>query len=450
MITLLVLGIGLYIAMSRALEKEALDSAKSLAAQAERLIGEGAGENDQNAIGLDLSDPMLAQTLARGDFYLEVRDRSGAVASRSPDLHGQSLVISPARGDNAANAALIRTIHGIGPVLIYTSVLHRNGQVIGLVSAGRSLSETYASVHKLRSMLLAVWIIALAAALVGGWWLAGKALRPVDRITRAAQLISAGALSSRLALQGPDDELHRLAQAFDDMLERLGRAFDRERQFTADVAHELRTPLTILRGEIDVALRRPRDAEEYRLRLFSLRGEVARLSRLVTNLLQLAHADAGSEVLRNERIDVRMLLERVSNLFAARAAEHGIELHLNGPADGTIIGDEDRLAQAISNLIDNALRHTRSGGRIKVRWRLSEHAVLIEVVDTGTGIAQEHLANVFQRFYRADNHRSREDGGAGLGLAITQSIAEAHGGTVSVESRLLHGTTFKLSLPSDS
>jgi heavy metal sensor kinase len=300
---------------------------------------------------------------------------------------------------------------------------------------------------RLRAVLAAGSLLGVAAALVGGWLLSGAVLHPVDRLTRTARSISAGVLDQRLRLQGPDDELHRLADAFDEMLDRLQQAFDRERQFTADAAHELRTPLTVLQGEIEVALRRPRSDEEYRRILHTLQEAVGRLSRLVADLLVLARAEAGAEILRRQEVAVAPLLRLVAESVQPKATAQQVTFTVHAPKDLATTVDQDRLFQALVNIVDNALAHTSAGGEIELGADTEGDGIRIWVADNGEGIPPEHLPHIFQRFYRADAHRSRDSGGSGLGLAITKWIVEAHGGRITVDSQPGQRTEFTLHFP---
>jgi heavy metal sensor kinase len=450
MATLIALGAALYVEMARALQREALVAVQSLANQAARVlgsVGEQTGERDHQGVSFDLEDPELAQMLAGGGFYLEVYDARGRAVSRSASLRGQPLLAPPVDAARATSGGSIRRIARIGRALVYVVPVRRGDQLIGTVAAGRTMEPTLRTLAQLRELLVGGTVLSLGVALAGGWLLAGAALRPVDRLTRAARSITAGAMQQRLRLRGPNDELHRLAAAFDEMLDRLEQAFERERQFTANAAHELRTPLAILHGEIDVALRRVRAPEEYHETLGSLREEVVRLSRIVEDLLLLARADAGMEPVRREPVVLDEILHRVTGQFAAAAARQAVSLTLEGPRGVLLAGDGDRLGQAFSNLVDNAMKHVHAGGTITLRWRASADAVHVECEDTGEGIAPEDLPRIFDRFYRGTGRRSREQEGVGLGLAITKWIIDAHGGTITVDCRPGAYTRFSVTLP---
>lgn len=446
LVTLGICSVSVYVLMVGELQKEARGSVEALVAQAEQLAAAG-GEGEHQGIGIDLTDPSLADTLAGGDRYLEVRDPHGRIVSQSASLHGRLLPALSSRTTQRQHLIETRIIRGLGPVIIDEVPIFGHGRLSGVIIGGLSLIQPYRTAAWLRDILFVVSFGAIAVAALGSWWVAGAALRPVDRITSAARSISAGALSRRLALRGPDDELHRLGAAFDDMIDRLRHAFERERQFTADAAHELRTPLTVLQGEIEVALRKPRTAQEYRESFVALRIEVLRLSQLVGDLLLLARADAGGEALPTDAVDLCSLLAQVADRCTDAAATQGTAIRLEGPDRAIIAANSDGLSRALSNMIDNALRHTKAGDTIELGWRLADDGAIIEVTDTASGIAPEHVPYIFGRFYRADSHRARGDGGSGLGLAIAKTIVEVHGGTLSVESRPQERTTFRMWLP---
>ena len=284
-------------------------------------------------------------------------------------------------------------------------------------------------------------------ASAGGLFLAGRALDPIDRITRAAAAIGADDLSRRLNFHGSHDEVGRLAATFDRMLERLDRAFRRQRQFTADGSHELRTPLTMLASQIDVALERKRTVADYEELLRSLRDDAARMTQLVGELLTLARADAGQQLLNREQLDLGELVSGVVQAMQSLALQREVQLTEQAQPHVAVSGDQTRLSQLLINLVDNALRYTSAGGNVRVTVAERAGWAELRVEDTGVGIAAEHLPHLFQRFYRADPARARTDGGAGLGLAIAQWIAEAHGGQISVDSEFGRGSTFTVRLP---
>jgi heavy metal sensor kinase len=336
--------------------------------------------------------------------------------------------------------------YGADTYRMYVQPVERKGQVVGAMEIGRSEAEIHAALGQLRTMGLLGLVVALVVAWFGGSFLAARALRQIDRITRAAERLGAEDLSLRLAPSPVDDELGRLTAAFNAMLARLERAFERQRRFTADASHELRTPLSVIRSLAEVALTSPRD-EAYDLRVFgNIAEETERLSRLIESLLLLARADEGTP-LQFGPVNLDDVAVDAAERIAERAARQQVELVVTADERCPVRGDASWLLQLVTNLLDNALRHTSAGGRVSLRVAPDNDEIVLAVADTGAGIAPEHLPRLFERFYRADVARSRATGGAGLGLAICAWIAQTHEGQLSVESELGVGTTFTLRLP---
>lgn len=322
-----------------------------------------------------------------------------------------------------------------------------NGQIVGALEVGQSREDVDDTLGTLLFILTIAMPITLVLAGIGGLLIAGRALAPVDSVTRLARRISAEDLSARLDLSLPDDELGRLARTFDEMIARLEAAFRRQRQFTGDASHELRSPLTALKGQVDVALARPRDSEEYRAVLTAINEEVDRLISLVGSLLALARADAGEIPFSREPISLGDAVDGAVEQIEPLAEQRGIRLaREEGPAI-TIEADESLLLQLLLNLLDNAIKHTPSGGDVGVSWAVDDDSVFVTVSDSGIGIDAEHLPHVFERFYRVDKARTRAEGGTGLGLAIGTWIAEAHGGDISAASTPGRGSSFTVRLP---
>jgi heavy metal sensor kinase len=333
-----------------------------------------------------------------------------------------------------------------GSYRFFVQPIHHRGEIVGAVAVGRSEAEIVSLLDRLRVLGVAGLVAALVAAGVGGAFLATRALRPVDRITRAAEQIGAEDLSLRLDAGGVDDELGRLTSAFNGMIDRLERAFQRQQRFTADASHEIRTPLAVIRSLAEVALTSPRD-EEYDARVYaSICEESERLTHLVESLLTLARADEGHTPML-VGVDLDDVALDAAAKIVERARRQGVTLAV-APSDGfEVRGDSSLLTQLVLNLLDNALRHTQAGGRIALTIAPADGGVTLTVADTGSGIAPEHLPRLFERFYRVDQVRSRSMGGFGLGLAICEWIARVHAGRLSVESEVGVGTTFRLWLP---
>ena len=328
---------------------------------------------------------------------------------------------------------------------VATIPVRENGQMTWIVRVARSDRDVVAALQQLViQMGLAVPLV-LLVAIGSGQFLAGRALDPIDAITRTAGQIGAEDLGRRLGLRGRD-EIGRLAATFDRMLDRLDHAFQQQRQFTADASHELRTPLAMLMSQIDIALERTRTPSQYQQALSSMREDVAELSRLVSELLMLARAEAGQEPLAREQVDLAQVTSGVLISMEPLATSRQIQLRAAHGEKASLQGDETRLMQLVINLVDNAIKYTPPGGSVTVAtWQEPGWAIL-EVKDTGPGIRAEHRQRIFERFYRADSARAR-GGGAGLGLAISRWIAQAHGGDIQVSCGASGGTTFNVRLP---
>jgi signal transduction histidine kinase len=239
-----------------------------------------------------------------------------------------------------------------------------------------------------------------------------------------------------------------LARVFNAMLDRLHKVFEGQRQFVADAAHEMQTPLTVIKGTIEVALHKSRNADEYRDALVTNLGQVERLSNLTRSLLTLAQFAGDLPPVKLVPLPLEPLVQELVKELTVLAEDRKIRLTLETHPVPLVLGDDGRLTQLLINLLDNALAHTQPEGAVTLRLRPENGQVVVEVDDTGHGIAPEHLPHLFERFYRGDPARDRESGGAGLGLAIVKEIAEVHGGTVRAASTLGKGSVFTLTLPS--
>ena len=321
------------------------------------------------------------------------------------------------------------------------------GHVVGAVQIVHSLRGIDAHLNRLLLLLALATPALLTGAAFGGSLLASHALGPLERITRIAQEIKAGHLDERLGMVARDDEIGRLASTFDDMLDRLEHAFTQQRQFVADASHELRTPLTILRGDLDVLLRRPRSAAEYEETFQGINEEVTRLSAMVEALLMLARADSGQAEIARETLYLDAIIEDAIGGISRVAAARSITVDSVLPPDVTIVGDPTWLHQLMLNLLSNAIKYTPADGKVRVILTTEGPWARVDVADTGCGIAEQDLPRVFNRFFRTDEARTRTEGGTGLGLAIARWCAEIHGGRLTVVSQVGQGSVFTVRLP---
>lgn len=324
------------------------------------------------------------------------------------------------------------------PLRIYTApVVQDNQQVVGIIQVTQNLNRVNQSLNQLLATLLIGGPLLVVIAGAGGYFLAARALAPIDQITRTAQQISAQDLSARLNLPNTADEAGRLAATFDSMLARLEDAFQRERRFTADASHELRTPLAAMQTILSSTLARQRTPAEYEQVLADLGEETERLRTLVEGLLHLTHSDAARPLAKHT-VNLSDLLGDVTDSLRLLAEDKGLKLTTHISPKLSVSGDSDALIRLFVNLLDNAIKYTEQGEITVAARPQIPGLVEVSMADTGIGIAAEHLPHLFDRFYRVDP--SRATSGTGLGLAIAQSITQAHGGTIGVESHAGQGT----------
>ena len=310
------------------------------------------------------------------------------------------------------------------------------------------LDETNLTLRRLREVLLWAAPLVLLVASLGGYWISRRALKPVDEITRAAQTIGIGNLSQRLDVPTSGDELARLSETWNGMLARLEAAVKRLSQFTADASHELRTPIALIRTTAELTLRRERSAETYREALRHIVDESDRTARLIDDLLLLARADAGLPALPLDRLELTPLVRDVCEQGQILAQERQLEISTEAPDRPVFVDANDpALRRLLLLLVDNAVKYTPAGGRITVSVALDSSGPTVTVRDTGIGIPDRALPHVFERFYRVDESRNREAGGAGLGLSIAQWIAERHHARLEAESVIGQGSAFRLRFP---
>jgi heavy metal sensor kinase len=316
-----------------------------------------------------------------------------------------------------------------------------------LAVAVAPLDSVVDNLKLVRQVLLFALPMLLAIAGLGGYLLTTRGLAPLQSMASQAHGISGTNLGKRIDIGNAAGELMVLSASFNDLLGRLDQSFETMRRFVADASHELRTPMAVIQGEADVALSQQRSAGEYRESLAVILEESRRLSRLIGDLLNLARADAGSVTLRVEEIYLNDLLADCCRSLEPLADTRGVRLGCLPADDAPFRGDEQLLRRLILNLLDNAIRYTPRGGEVSASLETGPAGVRLRIADTGIGVAPDAVSRIFERFYRTDLARSREDGGFGLGLSIVKWIAESHRGAVEVESRPAAGSIFTVSLP---
>jgi heavy metal sensor kinase len=312
----------------------------------------------------------------------------------------------------------------------------------------QDITEIKENLRTLLTILLAGIPCALILALIGGYILAGRALSPVSAITQKAHEITAESLSERLPVSNPNDEIGRLATVFNETLARLENSFDRLRRFTADASHELRTPLTSIRSVGEVALQSPINGDAYREAISSMLEETERLTQLIDNLLTLTRGGSGKIQLNPQPTDLTSLVQEIMNALSILAEDKNQALSRDGLSTLIVTIDSATIRQAVMNVLHNAIRYTQAGGCIQVLIETaSDGQAIIDIIDDGPGIPEDERTKVFGRFYRVDEARSREEGGAGLGLAIAQWAVEANKGRIEFCDKEGPGSCCRITLP---
>ncbi len=370
------------------------------------------------------------------DFYYAIWSRSGNLMKRSTNAPAD---LSPPVWLETETGLRTRMRHGYREAVRFSGM----GECI---LVGHSIVADLKALHRFAGWLVAAGAAVLALGLGGGWWVAGRALRPVQDISAAASRISVGNLAERINVAETDNELGRLAGVLNSTFARLEAAFAQQKQFTADASHELRTPIAVIISEAQTTLARQRSAAEYRETVEACLEAAQQMSRLTQSLLELARYDAGQEQIERRPFDLAERTRACLEFLRPLAEKHGLQIHCDlVPAE--VLGDAERLDRAITNLLTNAIHYNKPNGEIRVRTGSENGAAVLTVADTGQGIAPEDLPHVFERFYRADKSRAHAEGRNGLGLAICKAIVDAHGGSIAVSSESGTGSTFTVRLP---
>jgi two-component system heavy metal sensor histidine kinase CusS len=381
-----------------------------------------------------------------GQIMIRVIDALGAVVAESPGM-SHALPIDKLPPMTKSSSPESRTEYESESKRSYRLLVVNNWSGGYSIQAAMDRTHDAELLEEYRRHLSYILGISLIICAVGGYFIARHGMRPVEEVAKMAERIHSTNLDQRLELAGKPAEISNLAETFNNMLDRLKDSFARMAQFSADIAHELRTPVNNLRGEIEVALGKARSPSEYQEVLASGLEECQRLSRMIDSLLFLARAEQPKSVLNREQIDVGEELERVREFFEPSASEKQVTLNLTAPKGLIASLDRTLIHRAIGNLVENALAHTPPGGHVTLEATGLNDEFVIAVADTGSGISQEHLPYLFDRFYRADRSRTKGAGGFGLGLAIVKGITEIHGGKIEIASRNGEGTKVTMRFP---
>jgi heavy metal sensor kinase len=408
------------------------------------------------AEGQDMADAArsTAAELAARRQMLAIYDASGRLLAESGRDDGVEIHLPPVETIPSSDTHLTTITEaradGDRHRLAMRRVTLRAHDTTYIVVAGSSLEPTDEELEALRDTLAYVVPIALLLAGFGGWFLAHRSLAPVAAMADGAGRLGGADLSGRLPVANPRDELGRLAETFNGLLGRLESSMTQQRRFMADASHELRTPITTTRTAANVALQqRHRDEDEYRHSLAVIEQQAARLSRIVDDMFTLARADAGNYPIHSAPMYLDEIIDEVVSGARIVASTKAVRIESSGVTSAAFVGDEELIRRMLMNLIDNAVRHSPAGGVVTVSLDTHESGYSIVVADQGPGVAAEHQALIFDRFYRVDASRARgaRDGGAGLGLALARWVAHLHGGTVTLTNSSSTGSTFTVALP---
>jgi len=454
----------LYFTLSKSLHRDVDNKLRSLA---ELIASESSSPLSKFSFGTIDQALETSMNLKPIGKFIQVLDESGNIGRKSDNLKNVQLPISLNALKNASKGLITfetnRTI-GNTPLRIMTFPVVENSHVTKIVQIASSLEGVEDALNKLFLILIISVPSTLILASLGGQFLAHKALKPVDNITQTARMITSQNLNQRIHPPKVKDEISRLIETFNEMISRLDQSFRQMKQFSSDASHELKTPLTILKGEVEVMLRKERTSQEYEQTLRSNLEEINRMSQIVEDLLNLSKADTGEIRLNKEDVNLTEILNEVVVQMERLAKTKKLNLSAtNHHQDIHIFGDALRLRELFINLIENGIKYTEEGGSIHIilqkeypppvtgepDWVEREKGQFVKIIvsDTGIGIAKEDQERIFNRFFRVDKARSREQGGSGLGLSICKWIVEAHQGEIGVESELAKGSSFIVRLP---
>lgn len=381
------------------------------------------------------------------EIYWQIENDRGQIIAESRNLYGQGINDSDTLKKIHENTlSWDPELNGI-PLRAMSMQLISHNKLTYRITVATNDRIRHFAIDQLRNIIIICNFVFLGISILIGWLISKKTLKPIHQIIRTTNTITATSLHERLLIEGHEDELQNLSKTLNGMIDRLEDSFTQIQQFTSDVSHELRTSLTIMRGELDVALNRNRSEEEYKGVLYAVLEEVIYLSDMVEKFLYLSRNTSNSNLIERKTVDGMLLFQNVRNHLLSLEIKKQIELYTQVPDPFILFGDEDLLRRLFINLIENALKYTPEGGTVEIKANRKENFIYINVIDNGIGISEEHLPFIFQRFYRADDSRSRSQGGTGLGLSLCKWIVDVHEGTIKVRSKTDEGTSITVKLP---
>ena len=396
---------------------------------------------------------LFEQFMSQGNLnkFYRIYDGSGNVGSRSKNISASQFPLSQTAYAEALEGRNSYETFKVGaqqPIRVITMPILLEGKLINLIQVGTSLEAVQETLRNLKIFLFTAVPSVLILAALFARFMARRALKPISRIIDTAREIGQGQeLSKRIPVLKIKDELGQLALTFNEMMNRLENSFAQMRQFSSDASHELRTPLTVLKGQNELVLNKQRKLEEYQEVISSNLEEINYMSKVLEDLFVLSKSDENQVNLDCKPVDLRALVEEVCKHAEVLAEEKNMKIVIAFLEPTEVKGDEVRLRQMVWNVLQNGIKYTQNSGELKISLQNEDEFVLLSIQDTGIGIPEEDLPLIFNRFYRVDKARTRDEGGSGLGLSICKQIAEAHKGKIEVESKLGVGTRFKIRLP---
>lgn len=411
------------------------------------------GGKSFSAIAGFLTEAELPSSRQQLRIAAQIFDLDGRVIAESGVFHGSEILDRTIIAEALEGKRRVRNVQWVSrgskpvPARALVQVVMDADRPRYVVRVLMPLKPVESELSRLRRFLI---FLVIATLLITGWagiFLVRVTLRPVDRIVRKIRGIRSDNLGERLYLHNTGDEINRLARTFNEMLERLEKAFDSQKQIVQDLSHELKTPLTILRGQLEVALTRPRSPEEYAALLQGSVSEIENIRRIIDDLLMLARLDSRGGTLEMKRVDLAPLMQGLMEDVKVLAQSKTIELEFDDSdcGDCAIQGNQIHLKRLFMNLLDNAVKYSSEGGNIRVELKAMPDRVLVRVADSGPGIAPEHAPRIFDRFYRGE--KGQRSDSYGLGLSIVKSIVDTHQGQIAVDGRPGRGAIFSVSLP---
>ncbi|MBI5892823.1 MAG: GHKL domain-containing protein [Deltaproteobacteria bacterium] len=397
---------------------------------------------EENRIEWELEKAQVGDyTVPFSGHYYQIALSNQVIIAKSPSLANESL---PLPLEKTARILTIKGPKGEPLRLMNYPVRFPTRTII--IQAADSLADTYSLLRSFKTIILIILPVTFIISSIGVIMITSLSLRTLSGFSNRVSRITEKNLNERIEEKGVDKELLPLAASFNNMMTRIEDAFIKQRQFLSDASHELRTPTSVIKSYCDVTLKKERNKNEYEEALNVIRDASERMALLIQKILDISRLETKDILLKKEVIDIGAILNNVYKLMLPIAEENNIEILLNNGKKVDVSGDRERLTELFINLIDNAIKYNKKGGKVIISSEMENGFIIITISDTGIGISDEHLDKIFDRFYRVDKSRG-EVSGAGLGLSIVKAIIDAHNGKIEVKSRTGEGSEFKIMLP---